>query len=299
MLMAGAQTAPVCALAAAALEYSFHGGGELAWAAIFGAVNGLLSGPIALAVMPVAESVFGYASDIRLMELSGAGHPLLSRLMLETPGTFHHSVVVGTLAEAGALAIGANPVLCRVAALYHDVGKLGKAQYFSENQGGAANVHDAMSPGLSRAVILSHVKEGVRMAEEFRLGERITEIIEQHHGTSLLYCFLDKARPMIEDRKASEEMFRYPGPKPKTREAAIIMLADAAEASVRSLDHPTHHQVDAAVTGIVNRVYLDGQLNECDLTLRDLHAVGRAISQVLAAVAHARVDYPADGKGTA
>ena len=164
MLMVGGQTAPVCALAAAALEFSFHGGRGVLPAAAFGAVNGLLAGPIALAVMPVAEFAFGYASDIRLMELSGTGHPLLSRLMKETPGTLHHSVVVGTLAEAGALAIGANPVLCRVAALYHDVGKLGKAQYYSENQAGAANVHDAMSPGLSCAVIVSHVKEGVRIA---------------------------------------------------------------------------------------------------------------------------------------
>jgi putative nucleotidyltransferase with HDIG domain len=293
MLMVGVQTAPVCALAAAALEFSFHSSGGVLPAAVFGAVNGLLSGPIALAVMPVAEFAFGYASDIRLMELSGTGHPLLSRLMKETPGTFHHSVVVGTLAEAGALAIGANPVLCRVAALYHDVGKLGKAQYYSENQAGAANVHDAMSPGLSCAVILSHVKEGVRIAEEYRLGDRITEIIAQHHGTSLLYCFLDKAKPMILDRTASEEMFRYPGPKPRTREAAIIMLADAAEAAVRSLGQPTPQEVDETVTGIVNRVYLDGQLNECDMTLRDLHAVGRAIRQVLAAVGHGRVDYPA------
>jgi hypothetical protein len=142
-------------------------------------------------------------------------------------------------------------------------------------------------------VILSHVKEGVRIAREYRLGDRITEIIAQHHGTSLLYCFLDKARPMILDRTASEEMFRYPGPKPRTREAAIIMLADACEAAVRSLDRPTPQAVDESVTGIVNRVYLDGQLNECDLTLRDLHAVGRAFSQVLAAVAHWRVDYPA------
>jgi len=295
MLMVGVQTAPVCALAAAALEFAFHGGGGVLWAGVFGAVNGLLSGPIALAVMPVAEFAFGYTSDIRLMELASTGHPLLSRMMVETPGTFHHSVVVGTLAEAGALAIGANPVLCRVAALYHDIGKLGKPNYFSENQAGTANIHDALSPGLSRAVILSHVKEGIRMAEEFRLGERITEIIAQHHGTSLLYCFLDKARPMIRDRMASEEMFRYPGPKPKTREAAIIMLADASEAAVRSLAHPVPKEVDETVTGIIDRVYLDGQLNECDLTLRDLHAVGRAISQVLAAVSHARVDYPGQG----
>jgi membrane-associated HD superfamily phosphohydrolase len=135
------------------------------------------------------------------------------------------------------------------------------------------------------------------MAGEFRLGDRITEIVAQHHGTSLLYCFLDKAKPMIRDRKASEGMFRYPGPKPKTREAAIVMLSDAAEAAVKSLARPAPQEVDEAVIGIVNRVYLDGQLNECDLTLRDLHAVGRAISQVLAAVAHGRVDYPESGKG--
>jgi hypothetical protein len=299
MLWVGVQTAPICAVAAAALELAFHGTGGVLWAAAFGAVNGLLSGPIALAVLPVAEYVFGYASDIRLMELGSTGHPLLRRLMVETPGTFHHSVVVGTLAEAGALAIGANPVLCRVAALYHDVGKLGKAQYFSENQAGGSNVHDALSPGLSRTVILSHVKEGGRLAKEHRLGDRIEEIILQHHGTSLLYCFLDKARPMILDRKASEEMFRYPGPKPRTREAAIVMLADAAEAAVRSLQQPTPREVEETVRGIIDRVYLDGQLNECDMTLRDLHEAGRAISQVLSAVSHGRVDYPEAGKGAA
>jgi len=297
MLWVGVQTAPVCAVAAVALEFAFYGSGGIFWAAAFGAVNGLLSGPIALAVLPVAEYAFGYASDIRLMELGHTGHPLLRRLMVETPGTFHHSVVVGTLAEAGALAIGANPVLCRVAALYHDVGKLGKAQYFSENQAGALNVHDALSPGLSRTVILSHVREGVRLGKEHRLGDRILEIIEQHHGTSMLYCFLDKARPMIRDRKASEEMFRYPGPKPRSREAAIVMLADAAEAAVRSLPLPSPGGVEETVRGIIDRVYLDGQLNECDMTLRDLHAVGRSISQVLAAVSHGRVDYPEAGKG--
>jgi putative nucleotidyltransferase with HDIG domain len=299
LLWVGVQTAPVCALAAVALEFAFYGEGAILSAAVIGALNGLLAGPIALAVLPVAEYAFGYASDIRLMELSSTGHPLLTRLMVYAPGTFHHSVVVGTLAEAGALAIGANPVLCRVAALYHDVGKIGKPQYFSENQAGVENVHDVLSPGLSRAVILSHVKEGVRMARENRLGDRIIEIIEQHHGTSLLYFFLDKAKPMIRDRKASEEIFRYPGPRPKTREAAIIMLADATEATVRSLRNPTARDVEETVTAITNRAYLDGQFNECDLTLRDLHAAGNAISQVLAAITHRRVDYPTTGKGTA
>jgi putative nucleotidyltransferase with HDIG domain len=297
VLLAGVQAAPVCALAAVALEFAFHGGGTLLPAALFGALNGLLAGPIALAVLPVAEYVFGYASDIRLMELGSTSHPLLSRLMIHAPGTFHHSMVVGTLAEAGALATGANPVLCRVAALYHDVGKIGKPQYFSENQTGDENVHDALSPGLSRTVILSHVKEGARLARESGLGDRVVEIIEQHHGTSLLYFFLDKAMPMIHDRKASEEMFRYPGPRPRSREAAIIMLADAAEATVRSLRNPSAREVEESVTGIVNRAYLDGQLDECELTLRDLHALGGAIGQVLVAIAHRRVDYPGSGKG--
>jgi len=297
MLWAGVQTAPVCALAAVTLELAFHGTGSLLPAALFGALNGLLAGPIALAVLPVAEYVFGYASDIRLMELGSANHPLLSKLMVFAPGTFHHSMVVGTLAEAGALAIGANPVLCRVAALYHDVGKIVKPQYYSENQAGMNNVHDALSPGLSRTVILSHVKEGARLAREAGLGDQVVEIIEQHHGTSLLYYFLDKAKPMIDGRKASEEMFRYPGPRPRTREAAIVMLADAAEATVRSLRNPSSGEVEESVTGIINRAYLDGQLDECEMTLRDLHSLGEAVSQVLSAIAHRRVDYPLSGKG--
>ncbi len=299
LLWVGVQTAPVCGIAAAALEFAFYGDGAILSAAVFGALNGLLAGPIALAVLPVAEYAFGYASDIRLMELSSTSHPLLTRLMVYAPGTFHHSVVVASLSEAGALAIGANPVLCRVASLYHDVGKIGKPQYFSENQAGIRNVHDVLSPGLSRAVILSHVKEGVRMARENRLGDRIIEIIEQHHGTSLLYCFLDKAKSMIRDRKASEEIFRYPGPRPRTREAAIIMLADTTEATVRSLRNPTAREVEETVTMIANRAYLDGQFNECELTLRELHDVDQAIAQVLVAITHRRVDYPTTGKGMA
>jgi putative nucleotidyltransferase with HDIG domain len=212
--------------------------------------------------------------------------------MTKAPGTFHHSVVVGTLSEAGAAAIGANPLLCRVAALFHDVGKISKPEYFFENQAGVGNVHDTLTPGMSRIVILSHVKEGVRLAEEHRLGERITEIISQHHGTGLLYFFLEKAQPMIRERKASEESFRYPGPRPRTREAAIIMLADAAEAASRSLRNPSSGEIEEAVTRIVNRTYLDGQLDECDMTLRDLSSVGKAFSRVLSAVSHARVEYP-------
>ena len=298
MLLAGLHTAPICALGAVTLELAFHGTAGIWWAGLLAGINGLLAGPIALAVLPVAEYAFGYASDIRLMELGSTGHPLLQRLMLEAPGTFHHSVVVGTLAEAGAGAIHANPHLCRVAALFHDVGKVTKPEYYSENQAGTGNVHDLLSPGMSRVVILSHVKEGLRLAREYRLGDRVSEIIAQHHGTSLLYCFYDKAQALIQDRRALEETFRYPGPRPKTREAAIIMLADAAEATARSLKNPTQAELGEMVTRIVNRAYLDGQLNDCDMTLRDLHAVEEAFAKVLSAVMHARVDYPESGKGS-
>jgi putative nucleotidyltransferase with HDIG domain len=297
MLLAGVTTAPICALGAIALELAFQGAGGIWWAGLLAAINGLVAGPIALALLPLAEYVFGYASDIRLMELASTGHPLLQRLMLEAPGTFHHSVVVGTLAEAGAAAIHANPLLCRVASLFHDVGKVGKPQYFSENQAGTVNVHDILSPGMSRVVILSHVKEGLKLAQEYRLGDRVAEIIAQHHGTSLLYCFLEKAQSLIQERRASEETFRYPGPRPRTREAAIIMLADTAEAAARSLKNPTQGELEESVTRIVNRAYLDGQLNECDMTLRDLHAVEQAFIKVLSAVVHARVDYPESGRG--
>lgn len=297
MLWAGVLTSPVCALAAMALEFAFRGTSAIWWAGAFAAVNGLAAGPIALAILPVAEYAFRYTSDIRLVELSSTNHPLLQRLMTRAPGTFHHSVVVGTLAEAGAAAIGANPLLCRVAALFHDVGKISKPEYFFENQAGGGNVHDKLTPGMSRIVILSHVREGVRLAEEYRLGERITEIISQHHGTGLLYFFLEKAKPMIRERKASEEGFRYPGPRPKTREAAIIMLADAAEAACRSLPNPSSGQIEETVTRIVNRTYLDGQLDECDMTLRDLSSVGKEFSRVLVAVSHSRVEYPAARAG--
>ncbi|MCL2103315.1 MAG: HDIG domain-containing protein, partial [Syntrophorhabdaceae bacterium] len=274
-------------------EYAFSGGGQAIQACLIGAVNGLIVGPVALAVMPTSEYVFGYASDIRLVEMASTSSSLLFRLMVYAPGTFNHSVTVGVLAEAGAHAIGANSVLCRAAALYHDIGKTGKPQYYSENQAGTENLHDALSPGLSRMVILSHVKEGVKMAREAGLGDRVVEIIEQHHGTSFLYCFLNKAKPMIEDRKASEEMFRYPGPRPKTKEAAIVMIADATEATIRSMNSPSSQEVEETVNGIVNRIYLDGQLDECEVTLRELHTLSEAISHVLIAITHRRIDYPA------
>ncbi len=299
MLWVGVQTAPICALAAIALELAFHGAGGIWWAGLFGAINGVLAGPLALAILPVSEYAFGYASDIRLMELANVGHPLLARLMAAAPGTFHHSVLVGTIAEGGAVAIHANPLLCRVAALFHDVGKVARPEYFSENQAGTGNVHDELRPAESREAIMAHVTEGVRLAREYRLGDRVTEIIAQHHGTSVMYFFLDKASALAREGGTAPESFRYPGPRPRTREAAIVMLADAAEAASRSLKSPSPAEIGRAVSRIIDRAYLDGQLDECDMTLRDLHAVGQAFTRVLAAAAHARVEYPEIGKGPA
>ncbi len=297
MLWVGIQTAPICALAAVALELAFHGASGIWWAGLFGAVNGVVAGPIALAILPVSEYAFGYASDIRLMELASVGHPLLARLMAVAPGTFHHSVLVGTLAEGGAVAIHANPLLCRVAAMFHDVGKVTRPEYFSENQSGTENVHDELPPAASREAILAHVTEGIRLAREYRLGDRVTEIIAQHHGTSIMYYFLDKASSLAREDGASEASFRYPGPRPRTREAAIVMLADAAEAASRSLKPRSPAEIQEAVSRIVDRAYLDGQLDECDMTLRDLHTVGQAFARALAAAAHGRVEYPLAGKG--
>ena len=200
-------------------------------------------------------------------------------------------MVVGTLAEAGA-SNRANPLRAGAALFVWKV-----SAHISENQAGTENVHDVLSPGMSRVVILSHVKEGLRLAKEHRLGDRIAEIIAQHHGTSFLYYFLDKAQTQIQERRASEETFRYPGPRPRTREAAIIMLADSVEAAARSLKDPSQAELEETVMRIVNRAYMDGQLNECDMTLRDLHAVSQSFMRVLSAVVHARVDYPESGKG--
>jgi putative nucleotidyltransferase with HDIG domain len=297
MLLVGILAAPICALGAITLELAFYGTSGIWWAGLFAGINMIAAGPITIALLPVAEYAFGYASDIRLMELASTGHPLLKRLMLEAPGTFHHSLIVGTLAEAGASAIHANPLLCRVAALFHDVGKVTRPQYYSENQAGAGNVHDILSAGTSREIILSHVKEGLRLAREYRLGDRVAEIIAQHHGTSFLYYFLDKAQADIQEGRTSEDTFRYPGPRPRNREAAIIMLADSVEATSRSLKDPSQAELDETIDRIVNRAYLDGQLNDCDMTLRDLHAVSEAFKKVLSAVLHSRVDYPESGKG--
>lgn len=256
--------------------------------------NGLLVALFATTLLPLLEYLFETATDLKLLELSNMNQPLLKQLMVNAPGTYHHSLMVGTLAEAGAEAVGANTLLCRVGAYYHDVGKLKKPAYFIENQMDAMNPHDKLSPSLSSLIVTSHVKDGIEMALEHRIPPALVDLIPQHHGTRLVTFFYEKAKESQDPELAEvkEEDYRYPGPKPQTKEAAILMFADAVEAAARTLAEPTPARIQGLVQRLVNTIFVEGQLSECDLTLKDLHQITRAFVRVLTAVHHHRVDYP-------
>ncbi len=245
------------------------------------------------ALLPVFETVFRRTTDIRLLELANGNVPILRRLALEAPGTYHHSMVVGSLAEAAAEAIGANSIFCRAAAMYHDIGKLTKTNYFVENQTDG-NRHDQLSPRMSALVIASHVKEGIELAEEMNLPQELIDIIPQHHGTKVISYFYEKAKMNHDPElgEVSENEYRYPGPKPQTREAGIIMVADAVEAASRTLDDPSPARLKGLIRQIIDYIFLDGQLNECDLTLRDLEKIAQSFHRVLMGIHHQRVSYP-------
>ncbi|TLN25063.1 HDIG domain-containing protein, partial [bacterium] len=253
-------------------------------------LGGIMGAVLAMTIVPLAEALFGYTTDMRLMELASLDHPLLKDLMLHAPGSYHHSVVVGTLVKGAAEAIGARAVLAMVAAYYHDIGKLAKAAYFIENQSGGKNPHDKLSPTMSSLILSSHVKEGVEMAKKHRLGQEITDIIEQHHGTRRMAYFYEKAKASGEEIPETE--FTYPGPKPQSREAALIMLADVVEAAVRTLPNATQPRIQGTVQNMINRIFAEGQLDECDLALKDLHKIARSFTHILTAMHHHRIDYP-------
>ena len=261
---------------------------------IMGFLGGILASVMVLGMAPVIESLFGYTTDIKLLELANLDHPLLKDLSLQAPGTYHHSIIVGSLVEAGAKSIAANPLLARVSAYYHDIGKLKKPLYFIENAVGLENRHDHLTPTMSSLILASHVKDGVELAQEYRLGERIVHIIQQHHGTSLIAFFYQKAKekenPGMET--IDEKDFRYPGPKPQTKEAGIVMLADAVEAATRTLSDPTPARIKGIVQRIINNIFLDGQMEECELTLKDLQKIEESFSRILTAIFHQRIDYP-------
>jgi hypothetical protein len=261
---------------------------------IMGFLGGIIASVLLLGLTPIIESLFGYTTDIKLLELANMDTPLLKDLVLQAPGTYHHCLMVGNLVEAAAKSITANPLLARISAYYHDIGKLKKPVYFIENTGGSNNKHDHISPTMSSLILISHVKDGVELARENRLGDRIARIIQQHHGTSLTSFFYQKAKakenPDMDS--LSEKDFRYPGPKPQTKEAGLVMLADAVEASSRTLTDPTPASIQRLVRKIINQIFLDGQLEECELTLKDLHEIGNSFSRILTSFFHQRIDYP-------
>ena len=257
-------------------------------------LGGVGSSFIALGILPVIEAVFDYTTDIKLLELANLEHPLLGEMMVRAPGTYHHSIIVGNLSRSAAESIGAHPILTRVASYYHDIGKLKMPRYFIENRPGTEDVHQNLSPSMSALIILSHVKEGVELAEKHRLGRKISEIIQQHHGTSLVTYFYSRAKEKEDPDLYSieEKDFRYPGPTPQTKEAGIIMLADAVEAASRTLDDPTPKRIETLVQNIIENIFIDGQLDECELTLKDLHAIQKSFTSILIGIFHQRIEYP-------
>lgn len=257
-----------------------------------GFAGGLLTAVFAAGGLPINESLFGILTDVKLLELSNADLPVLGQLALRAPGTNQHSHAVGQLAEDASRAVGANPLLARIGALYHDIGKLAAPEYFVENQQGD-NPHDRLRPHQSAKIITSHVTYGARLAKEIGLPLKIADFIPQHHGTRTLHYFLRKAQAQAKPNEAVEEAdFRYPGPKPQFKEAAIMMLADSCEAAARSLARPDPENIRAIVVKIVDAIISDGQLDECDVTLQELTTIREAIISALTAIYHARIDYP-------
>ena len=269
---------------------------ELDWAsAAFSVITafaaGIMSAMMALGLVPAMEAL-GFLTDYKLFELANLNHPLLRRLMLQAPGTYHHSVIVGSLSEAACEAIGANALLARVACYFHDVGKGLKPQYFVENQREGGNRHDRLTPEQSAQVIIAHVRDGGVLAKQYDLPRPIYDNIFMHHGTGLIPYFHNRAKEQAAGQPVQEALFRYPGPKPNTREAGVIMLADKVEAACRTIKEPTEERMRAMIQAIVNQVMSDGQLEECPITLKELYRIADAFVAVLLGIYHHRIEYP-------
>ncbi len=269
--------------------------------------NGILTATIVGGILPILEHLFQVTTDISWLEASDLNHPLLRRMTIEAPGTYHHSLVVANLAETAAEAIGANATLCRVCSYFHDVGKLVKPDYYTENMNFERNPHDELAPTMSALIIIAHVKEGVDLALKHKLNRRIIDIIQEHHGTSLVYYFYKRALQQQEDARTGgkimnlregdvpdvrEETFRYPGPKPQTKESAIVSLADMVESASRSLEKPTPQKIEQLVSDLIAQRIADGQLVECDLTLADLNTIAERFRFTLMTMLHTRIAYP-------
>jgi len=257
----------------------------------YGLFNGFISIILTMGILPIFESGFNLTTDISLLELSDLNRPLLKRLSIEAAGTYHHSIIVGNLAEAGAKAIGAKSLLARVGAYYHDIGKVQKPEYFVENQMGAKSKHEKLTPSMSALILESHVKEGVEMAKEANLPQAVIDFIGQHHGTTLMSYFYNKAL----ERGAGENLkdeYRYPGPRPSSKETAIVMLADAVEAASRTLEDPKPSRIKSLIKKIIDSKLQAGELSDSSLTFKDLSAIEQAFLPVLISMFHPRVEYP-------
>lgn len=256
----------------------------------YGLIGGLTTAVLMLAIVPLLEFVFGVTTDVTLLELANPGHPLMKRLMTEAPGTYSHSVMTANLAETAAEAIGANPLLARAGGYFHDVGKMVRPHFFVENQAGASNPHDSASPALSARVITAHVREGVDLAQRYRVPPEVVDIIREHHGTSVVTYFYDKAAQKGD--AVLEADFRYDGKRPTSREAALVMLADAAEAAARTVEKPTPDRIESALRKIIRARIEDGQLDDTELTLNDIGRITKVYARILASVYHPRIAYP-------
>jgi len=265
----------------------------------FAVFSGIAVSSIVSVLLPFLEYVFKITTDISLLELLDLNQPLMKMLMISAPGTYHHSVIVGNLVESAAEAVGVNPLLARVSSYYHDIGKIKMPDYFVENQGGAPSKHDKLTPHMSSMIITNHVKEGIELAKQYKLPQSVIDIIGQHHGASLMTYFYQKAKEHEGEATPMEDDYKYPGPKPQTRVAALVMMADAVEASSRVLNDPTPARIAALVDKIINHVFLEGQLDECELTLRDISEIKQRFSYILTGIFHKRIDYPGFDFGNA
>lgn len=262
------------------------------YAFLFAAISGIMVASIVSVILPIIEYTFGITTDISLVELLDLDQPLMRNLMITAPGTYHHSVIVGNLAEAAAEAVGANPLLARVTAYYHDIGKIKMPEYFVENQTSAVSKHEKLTPHMSSMILIAHVKEGVELAKQYKLPGFVSDIIQQHHGTSLITYFYQKAVEQSPDELPERENYRYPGPKPQTRVAALVMMADAVEAASRTITEPTPARISALVERIINSIFLDGQIDECELTLKDMSEIKKRFTYILNSIFHRRIKYP-------
>ena len=291
-----------------------RGWNDLGWQALIGIGSGIFIALVVSAILPVVEGAFQITTTISWLELADLNHPLLQQMTMEAPGTYHHSLMVANLAESGAKAICLDPTACRVMAYFHDIGKIIKPEYFTENIPPGANPHENLSPSMSALIIIAHVKEGVDLAVKYRLKKAVLDAIQQHHGDSVVSYFYQRALQQQRDAReggkimnmreddvpeVSENSFSYPGPKPQTREIALLSLADAVEAASRSLEKPTAQRIEDLVNEIIEHKITTHQLDESHLTLNEIRAAGEAMSTTLKNMMHTRIAYAKKEKSSA